>query len=71
MVTEVIPEGEREREMPRGELVQLLSSPRSGLRGTNFKAKQRHLGTESWAPNLGEPVRQSCAFVPEAAEPCP
>ena len=53
--------------MLHGELAQLLSPQHSGLRGTNFKGKQRYLGTEGWVPNLREPVRQSHAAVPEAA----
>ena len=44
--------------MLHGELAQLLSPQHSGLRGTNFKGKQRYLGTEGWVPNLREPVRQ-------------
>lgn len=53
--------------MLHGELAQLLSPQHSGLSGTNFKGKQRYLGTEGWVPNLREPVRQSHAAVPEAA----
>ena len=64
MVTKVIPEGERDATWRTGPAP---FSPTLRTRGTNFKGKQRYLGTEGWVPNLREPVRQSHASVPEAA----